>query len=335
MSDRTGFFDAIRAVQSSNRLLCNGFQRDLSAMLDSELAERSARRALAHIEACGDCREFFEAIRLQALAHRDLAVPGSLATRLRRLRGQDLFDGWTDAEIVRRLARVLYELGKAYVLLATDDEYLLKVADEPVVIDHYAADEAAEAVAAAESSGACCVSREVLESRAKDSLAEGRRLLAEALRLKPRFAEALLYQGFVCQVAGDAEGASEAYHEVFLRTDRVTNRAHAAIQLGMLYDRADDHARALRMYRWVVASGLVHRKSEFSFVLFNIAVEHISLGDLEAAARMLRRIRLAHPSLWESAINWIRRSPDLVEQLAGHPDCRAELESSEPAFFAA
>ena len=46
MSDRSGFLSAIRNVRSSNRLLCAGFQRDLSALLDQELPEDAARRTL-------------------------------------------------------------------------------------------------------------------------------------------------------------------------------------------------------------------------------------------------------------------------------------------------
>ncbi len=335
MSDRSGFLSAIRNVRSSNRVLCAGFQRDLSALLDQELPEDAARRTLAHMEVCTDCGEFFQAIRLQALAHRDLAVPGSLAKRLRRLRGQDLFEGLTDAEIIRRLASALYQLGKAYVLVATDDSYLLKVAEEPVVIDSFRQDEAGPVAEAAEQTGAFKCSQELLESRTEDSLAHGHKLLDEALRLKPKFAEALLYKGFVCQVEGDYKAASEAYHQVFLRSDRLTNRAHAAIQLGMLYDRAHNYRRALRMYRWVVASGIVHRKPSFAFVLFNIVVEHVSLNDLDAAAAMLQRIRLQHPQVMESAKDWLRDSPDLLSRLKEHASCRAEFEAAEPAFFAA
>ena len=335
MYDRSGFLSAIRNVQQSPRLLCAGFQRDLSALLDQELPEDAARKTMAHMQACGDCAEFFQAIRLQALAHRDLAVPGSLSRRLRRMRGDDLFEGLTDSEIIRRMASALYQLGKAYVLLATDDEYLLRVAEEPVVIDSFANGEANEVAQAAEHTGACCVDQELLRDRTEDNLVQGRKLLEEALRLKPQFSEALLYHGFVCQVQGELEEAQQAYHQVFLRSERMTNRAHAAIQLGMLYDRAGQNQRALRMYRWVLASGLVHRKPEFSFVLFNIAVEHVSLGDLDAAANMFGRIRRDHPTTWESARKWLRSSPELLQRLGQHAPCRAEFEASEPAFFAA
>lgn len=335
MYDRTGFLEAIRNVQSSPKLLCTAFQRDLSALLDHELPEDAARRTLAHMQACTNCAEFFQAMRLQALAHRDLAVPGSLARRLRRLKGEDLFEGLTDSEIIRRMAAALYQLGKAYVLLATDDEYLLRVAEEPVVIGTFTQDEAAPVAEAAEATGACDVTRELLHEQSADHLAHGRGLLDEALRLKPAFAEALLYRGFVCHVQGEEKQAQEAYHKVFLGSDRQTNRGHAAMQLGMLYDRAGQHRRALRMYRWVLASGLVHRKPDFAYVLFNIALEHVSLDDLDSAALMFGRIRNHHPQVWKSAKQWLRGAPDLLLRLGEHGGCRAQFEASEPAFFAA
>lgn len=334
MYDRSEFLDSIRHVRSSPRLLCAGFQRDLSALMDGELPERNATRALAHLESCPPCAEFFQAIRLQALAHRDLAVPGSLAQHLRRIRGQDLFRGLTDAEIIRRLSAALYQLGKAYVLLATQKDYLLRVAEEPVQIDQFAQTELADAADAASQSGACRVPKEVL-SAADSHLSKGRQLLAEALRLKPRFAEARLYRGFVEQALGEQQTAAQEYREVFLHTDRLVNRGHAAIQLGMLYDQLGDHQAALRMYRWVVASGLIVHRPDFAFVLYNIAVEHLSLGNSAEAAAMLRRLHRDFPEVWKSAKDWARRSPEFLARLQGDAACRRELEADEPAFFAA
>ena len=335
MYDRTEFLDAIRNARSSSRLLCAGFQRDLSALLDGEIREEHAQRAMGHLESCSDCAEFFQAIRLQVLAHRDLAVPGSLASRLKKLRGEDFFDGLSDSEIVRRVAGALYQLGKAYVVLGTSEDYLLRLAEEPVAIEDFERGEVAEATEAARQSGACLVPEGLLRQQPESHLDKGRRLLDEVLRLKPRFAEARLYSGFVYQVQNAPEAAAREYREVFLRTDRLVNRAHAAIQLGMLYDHTGQNIRALRMYRWVVASGLVSRKREFAFVLYNIAVEHLAMDDLPAARAMLHRIRLGYPGLWESAKGWLRKSPELLGRLQADADFSREILAVEPAFFAA
>jgi hypothetical protein len=335
--ERRAFQNALRDVQASGRALCGGFQVALSALLDGELPEQHARRTLAHLEACEDCAGFFKAIRLQALAHRDAAIPGSLARRLKRLQGEDLFAGLTDAEILRRLAFALYQLGKSYALIGTDGEYLVRVAEEPVEIGAYASGEAAEAASAAEESGA--LRRDVsglLQRQGPEShLAKAHALLDESLHLKPRFAEARIYLGFVRQAQGDPVTAAAEYRKVFLQSDRATNRAHAAIQLGLLYDRAGDHLRARRMYRWVVASGTLHAHPEFAFVLYNLAVEHITLGELEKATALLRLIRDDYPELWATAKEWIAGSEHLLERLRSDDRARREIETMEPAFFAA
>lgn len=335
--DRFGYHEAIRGTPAP-RGLCTGFQAALSALLDQELPEHHARRTLAHLEACEDCRAFFDAIRLQAQAHRDVAVPGSLAKRMQRLQGHDLFEGLTDAEIQRRLAFALYQLGKAYSLLATDGDYLLRVAEEPVKIDDFERGEAAEAARAADESGALrgdAVAGLLAGQASGSHLAKARSLLDETLRLKPRFVEARIYLGFVRQAQGEPEAAAEEYRRVFLKTDRLANRAHAAIQLGMLYDRSGDHRRARALYRWVVASGVVHRQPEFAFVLYNLAVEHLSLGETDRALATLRLIRDNYPDLWTAASAWLRGSEHLLRRLRDDDHARRELETIEPAFFAA
>ena len=332
---RGEFLEVIRNVRAQNGLLCAGFQRDLSALLDGELPEQSSRRTLVHMEACSSCSEFFQAIRLQTLAHRDLAVPGSLSRRLRRMRGEDLFEGMTDAEIVRRLATALYELGKAYVLLANDGDYLLEVAQEPVEVDNFAATEMAEALSVADEAGACSLSAESLRARGDDFLAHGGRLLEEALDLKPKFAEARIYAGFVHQLCDRKDQALACYREVFLHTDRPANRAHAAIQMGQIYDEQGEHRQALRSYRWVLASGMLARNPDFAFVLFNIAVEHLSLGDTDRAVAMLLRIRDDYPETWSHCSEWLQSSPNFLSDLRSNANFCALIESEEPAFFAA
>lgn len=330
-----GFHDALRKVNRTTGLVCSGFQRGLSALLDGELAESHTRSTLAHLESCGECAEFFHAVRLQALAHRDMAVPGSLARRLRRLPGNDLFAGLTDAEIVRRLASVLYELGKAYALVATDGAYLLRIAEEPVEIDSFAAGEAAEAAEIAAKSGAASTRLADLVGDAASNLHKAHAMLQEALSLKPRFAEARLYLGFVLQNQDKADEAAAAYRRVFLTTDRLTNRAHAAIQLGMIYDAAGEHRRALRIYRWVVSSGLVARQPEFAFVLYNIAVQHTMLGQRDEAVQVLTVLHTEHGSLWPTVVGWLHDAADLLAILGADRPCRDRLQRLEPAIFAA
>ncbi|MFQ5749714.1 MAG: tetratricopeptide repeat protein, partial [Planctomycetota bacterium] len=221
------------------------------------------------------------------------------------------------------------------VLLATDDEYLLEIAEEPVEIDRFKTGEMNEAADLARSSGACPVPDTVLGGATADHLEQGRRLLEEALKMKPRFAEARLYLGFVRQLKNEPEAAAEAYREVFLRTDRTVNRAHAAIQLGLLYDRQEESRKALRIFRWVLACGLLSRKPEFAFVLHNIAVAHIALGKLDEAVQMFLRMKTEFPETWEHSKTWLLGAPETLARLHNDPAARRFLKESEPALLAA
>ena len=71
MYDRSEFLDTIRSAQENTGLLCSSFQVSLSALLDGEIGEGHARQSLSHLEHCAACTDFFQAIRLQALAHKD------------------------------------------------------------------------------------------------------------------------------------------------------------------------------------------------------------------------------------------------------------------------
>src|SRR5258706_10203149 len=58
--------------------VCSNFQLDISCLLDNELDQGAAGRAMVHMEACSCCRSFFEDTRLQVQMNRDLADPARL-----------------------------------------------------------------------------------------------------------------------------------------------------------------------------------------------------------------------------------------------------------------
>jgi len=101
--------------------ICEGFQMDLSCLLDSELDPDAAGRAVVHMEACSACRAFFEDTRAHIRLHKDAADPDRLFARVAMLTSRV---GGTDAveaiDLVHRLATIYYQLGKAYVLAAID-----------------------------------------------------------------------------------------------------------------------------------------------------------------------------------------------------------------------
>ena len=60
---------------------CVRFQLDLSCLVDGEIEESAGARAIAHLEGCAACRDFFEDAREQVKAHRDMANPDGLVQR--------------------------------------------------------------------------------------------------------------------------------------------------------------------------------------------------------------------------------------------------------------
>ena len=59
--------------------VCDPFQLDLSGLIDGELDEAAASRAMLHLESCADCRSFFDETRRCVRLHRDMADPDRLA----------------------------------------------------------------------------------------------------------------------------------------------------------------------------------------------------------------------------------------------------------------
>ena len=91
-----GFHDALRKVNRTTGLVCSGFQRGLSALLDGELAEEVRHHVHHHLDACPDCQQAFEFhLELKQAIRRKCsedALPDSLISRLEVCLTED-FDG--------------------------------------------------------------------------------------------------------------------------------------------------------------------------------------------------------------------------------------------------
>lgn len=330
------FRDALRRVQAGNGELCEVFQTALSALFDREIEDDSATQALAHLDGCSDCSEFFQAVRLQALAHREASVPGSLSRRLRRLPGPDLFPQLGDREILRRLAQALYQMGKAHVLLGQQVEFVFHLDEEPVDLDEYVAGEGGESLRVGAAEGVVDPSlASLLERDSADHLDRAVVLLDEALRLDPDHAAARIYVGVVHHSREEFDEAAREYRRVFLGSEDLRNRVHAAIQLAMVYGQQGRDREARRLCRWVIASGMVHRDPTFAFVYHNVLCHHVALGDLGPAVEMMRFIVQRYPEFWKTSVQWMHRSDRHIEILRSRPEIRRQVEQLEPEYFAA
>ena len=99
---------------------------------------------MLHIEECSSCRSFFEDLRNQVRAHRDMENPEELFAHVALLRAQDeaklsdferISANVESIELINRLATVFYQLGKAYALSAIAPGYRTLIFEAVVAVD--------------------------------------------------------------------------------------------------------------------------------------------------------------------------------------------------------
>ncbi len=95
-------------------------QQDLSCLVDGELDEAAAARAMVRIEDSPECRSFFDDIRRFARQHRDLSDPERLEARIAMLGAGEIAKAAQEIDLAHRLATIFYQLGKAYSLSAME-----------------------------------------------------------------------------------------------------------------------------------------------------------------------------------------------------------------------
>jgi tetratricopeptide (TPR) repeat protein len=322
--------------------LCTHFQMDLSCLVDGELDEAAASRAMLHLEECEACREFFDDTRNCMRLHLDVADPDRLIARISALMGGDLAasaagDPVRELELVHRLATIFYQLGKAYLLAALDPDHHTRVFERAVAVE------------AAQTQGRGFVdgvllggagdssarppqgpggidwenARHLLNGRLKkiqSPLEKARKLLKEAIDADPSHDEARLYIAFLHAREGKRMKAAQEYREVFDTATSDQNRGHAAVQLGLLYDQEEEFRKALACFRWVTISGLAERDPRFFFARFNIGLEYALLGDDERSLGAFRTLLDLHPD----------RAPEVASLFLGSKNLRRAIDARPP-----
>lgn len=322
--------------------VCLSFQADLSALADGELDSLAATRAVAHLEVCAGCHDFFDDVREMARAHRDLADPDALLARVSSLTGQELFREAESKGLSTRLATIFYQLGKAYVLLATDDKYRLEIFEPAVKVESEKTRGRGFVDGVLESGrGAGDVdwdsARHMLNGRLtkiEGHLEKGKRLLEEALSVDADHEEARLYRAFVHAHEGRRMRAAEDLRYVFDTAMDETNRGHAAVQLGKLYGQERDDRRALVCFRWVTISGLADVDPRFYFVRYNAAVCYLNMGHVDRSLDMLRELLDRHPGQASRIADALAASsPKMQERMATAPGFAEGIIQRCPELF--
>jgi tetratricopeptide (TPR) repeat protein len=324
--------------------VCELFQLDLSCLIDGELDESAAARAMLHLETCEACRGFFDDTRQCLRLHRDVADPSRLLARISSLTGSELAGRATTIELVHKLASIFYQLGKAYVLAGTDPDYLRTRVFEAAVDVEPAQTQGRGFVDGVLMSGKSDETkgvdwqhaRSMLNGRLKEiesPIEKGRRLLEEAVSADPAHEEARLYLAYLHSHEGKRLIAAREFGEIFESAMQDSNRGHAAVQLGQLHVAEGDHRRALTYFRWVSISGLEERDDRFFFVLFNIGVLYAILRDRRRSLGYFRRLLDRHPDKVDDVARLFATAKNFQQAIDEQPGFGEQLVASVPELF--
>jgi hypothetical protein len=333
---------------------CVQFQLDISCLVDGELDEPASARAIMHLERCPACMQFFEDVRMQVRCHQDLADPQTLVERYSHLVGGHLVGGSKadrvqSAELVRKLATIFYQLGKAYVLTGTDPSFRERS------LNHTRVFEQAVPLRPAKNRGRGFVdgvlhrgggdtggldwteARHMFNGRLEsiDSpLEKGRRLLQEAVSADATYEEPRLYLAFLDAKEGKKLRAASQFRQLFRTAVSDTNRAHAAVQLGLLYEEEGEFRKALACCRWVLMSGVEAADERFFVVRFNIGMYYAHLADRKRSLGAFRELLDTYPDRVSEIVRLFRRSPRLRTAVDLQPGFGEELLARCPELFA-
>lgn len=325
--------------------ICEGFQMDLSCLLDSELGPEAAGRAMMHMEACAACREFFEDTRTQIRLHKDTSDPDRMFARVAMLTGRGGFDANAveGIDLVHRLATIFYQLGKAYVLAAIDPDYRERVFETAVPVDATQARgrgfvdgvvmNGKEDAGGLDWKRARSMLNGKLE-RIQSPLEKGRRLLEEAVATDPSNEEAQLYLAYLHAHEGRRLVAAEEYRRIFETAVDEQNRGHAAIQLGRLHSTETSYAKAITLWRWVTISGLAERDDRFFVARFNLGMVYALTRNQARSLAYFRELIDKHPTRTAEVAGLFRRSQGLREAIDSQSGFAEALLRTCPELFA-
>lgn len=307
--------------------ICAGFQFDLSSLVDGELEEDAAARAMVHLESCDGCRSFFEDTRRQVRLHRDIADPERLMAHVAMLTGSDFGAEADRIGMVHRLASIFYQLGKAYVMAALDPDFHRRVTvfEDPVPVEATRVrgrgfvDGVLMGGHADEGRVDWRAARTLLNGRLEriqDPLEKGQRLLEEAIAVDASHEEARLHLANVYKYQGRPIQALETYRSVFDDAISELNRAHAAVQLGRLYKEEGSLRKALFFWRWITVNGLAELDERFWVARFNIGLAYALQGNVRRSLCAFRDLLDKHPE----------RAGDFARAIHGGRELRAAVE---------
>ena len=287
---------------------CLEFENDIHLFVDHELPADQTGRLSGHLDRCEGCTGYMDDLRRLATLNIEsgAAADAALADLVDR---HALFASVTRELMGDKrleLARLFYELGKAYVLKANTSmsgrlsrtvasvsrpvdirstmgrgRQLAREAEDLEAV-HAGAGNGAEAGSERESGSLFQRSRRLFSSSTRagsSALSNGRRLLEESLRLEPALSEARLYLG--------------------------------------------------------LQSDLIDAEPKLASALVNLGVNYAKLGRVGAAIQAFTQLVDRFPQMVGPTRSRLRRKQDFVDLLEREDTLAADLRVGVPALFAA
>jgi tetratricopeptide (TPR) repeat protein len=335
----------MKSTRTASKDPCLPIQADLSAMLDGELDAASVRRVLVHSDVCQSCHTFLKSIRNQIKAHQELMQTGLMGATSQGAvseQARDLRRRLLENQV--QLARILYELGRGFVLMTASPNYSRVVAREPVPVPDMALrgrnllDEV-ERLSETENMhvGEEWVRAKVLfdadPNYMKDNLAKGKRLLGEALALRPDYHEARIYMGQAHQMEGDLRRAKKEYARILSESREPKMRAFALENLGNVYLELDQQERALPYFLKLVESGIVKQEPRFFTSYFNLALAYAFISDFAKCEKWLARLHDEFPSKRRMVARELTTRDRFTGILRQNADVHRSLAGRFPCWF--
>lgn len=324
---------------------CLQIQVDLSAMLDGELDPASVRRVMVHSDVCASCRAFLDGIRNQVRLHRQLAAVQQPADAVAADAAGSAGAGRLREQLTvnrRRLSRILYELGRCFVLTGLSPDFSREVAKEPVPVPDMAMRGRNLLDEVARSQGAIgpewVAAKELFDGQLRtpeENLSKGQRLLSECLALDAAMDEARIYLGLIHYVRGQRALSRKQFATVLQLSDDRVLRGYALLNLGNLHLDEGDCDAAVELLLELVESGVAQEQPRMTpTAFFNLGLAYGLKGQFQACVHWFGRLHEEAPHRRAWAARELGRRSQFLQLIRSHPDAKVVAESF-PAWFAA
>ncbi|MCB9896518.1 MAG: zf-HC2 domain-containing protein [Planctomycetes bacterium] len=333
---------------------CDAFVEDISAFVDHELEGDRATRLTDHIRACPGCGDYAEGLRKLSEIHRRSATAVDEGALEARIDPKGLFRGITSVLVSEKqgtLARLFYEIGRAYVIVGNRE---LSEANRRSVVVHTPtldirgneerakrmlrqADQLQERAAPARRS-LFKQSRRLFERGRRErsgALERGRHFLEEALALEPGLDEARLYLGFQFSVTGRFERARVEFRKVYAGDGLPVHKLMALQSLGSVYEMCNDYMRAAECYAQVVSDEAAGVEPRLFPSFLNLPVSCAKAGRSGDSVRHFETLVQRFPQRVAQIRGLLSRKQSFAATLAQNAGLLDDLRRAVPQLFAA